>query len=92
MCGEDTESFKLLVHPTSFKQGRDTYHPLRGILEPYSYNSLSQIRLEQPGFEPIFDSSKCCETIDPRDKVYNLIELFQRQIIPVDYSLSITEV
>ncbi|KAH8598404.1 heterokaryon incompatibility protein-domain-containing protein [Bisporella sp. PMI_857] len=91
MCGPDTESIRLLGLPSSFGT---TVHPLQAINGPSHYHNLTSIGRPSGlhGLGKVIQCSRFCEASDPRDKVYSLLGMFDHQIIPVDYSLSVADV
>ena len=87
----DTETFQLLGRPSVFG---NTYNPLHEIGGPSHYHNLTNIGSlsRMLDLENIIKCSRFCEANDPRDKVYSLLELFDQQIIPIDYPPSVADV
>src|ERR1700744_882876 len=106
MCGAHSQEWNALLQPAS--QSMTVSHPLSGISGPSRWNKLVDMQKRSFNLDMVLTNAILRDASDPRDKVYGLrkslamilelqaliclVGLFERQPIPVDYSLSLSEV
>lgn len=66
----------------------NVYNPLRGLKGSTHLHHLDQVGANS-ATKSVLEYSILCQATDPRDKVYGLLGLFDRPLIPVDYILTV---
>ncbi|KAI9933594.1 hypothetical protein MW887_008067 [Aspergillus wentii] len=87
VCGPDSTRFWQLWDGIS----PDRFHAADGVHGPSQFSSLISLT-SFTGLKKAIAHSRICQATDPKDKVYGILGLFESQLIPVDYNVSISEV
>ena len=90
MCGQDAETWSLLIMPTGFNGG-SAWDFIHGVDGPIHLHHLDSIRGGNTSFGVVLKYSILCKATDPKDKVYGLRGLLDGNLIgsSVDYSLDV---
>ncbi|OJJ37040.1 hypothetical protein ASPWEDRAFT_437777 [Aspergillus wentii DTO 134E9] len=67
------------------------YHPVYGVDGWHHLINLWFLAREK-SVEDVFRYSRICHASDPKDRIYGVLGIFERQMIPIDYNTEATDI